>query len=74
MFTAIDRMHFLLIALHGHPTKVFYKTSVPHGKFSWLKRYLFSDFGWELPKFQVKQAGTEGNRGRLDKKLVHNNV
>ena len=26
----------------GHPTKVFRKISVPHWKFSWLARYLFS--------------------------------
>ena len=38
------------------------------------KLFIFIDFGWELPKFQVQLAGTEGNTGRLDKKLVHNNV
>ena len=34
------------------------------------KIFIFIDFGWELPTFQVQLAGTEGNTGRLDKKLV----
>ena len=38
------------------------------------KIFIFIDFGWELPTFQVQLAGTEGNTGRLDNKLVHNNV
>ena len=34
------------------------------------KIFIFIDFGWELRTFQVQLAGTEGNTGRLDKKLV----